>query len=299
MRAAPAFPAGLALAAHKQPGTAARRSSSAAPPAIAIIALDQGRMARGPGVGDRRATRVGSGTPIAIEPETRCNTAACAGRRQGALRSNRGRPRSEVGHGLCIVIDNDGSGSIAIRPLHRSTAPNAWSRRHCSHGCANSGIVGLGGAAFPTATKLAAARARGRRHARAERRRVRALDLLRRRADARACAADRARRAPAAARDRGCALHHRRRGRQARSDRSVGRQRWPRPADERIDASRRLRAVYPAGRRTSAAHDGHRHRSARPDGLPSDAGVLCQNVGTAAAVARLRRAPASPACRAS
>ena len=278
MRVAPAFPAGLALAPHKRLALQSPLAS-AAPPAIAIIALDQGN-GRAAVASVTAGERVRFGQPIAIDPETRCNTvhATVAGK----VLAIEPRPDgSEVGHGLCITIENDGSDSRdpEIAPLDGAERmePEVLLAR-----IANSGIVGLGGAAFPAAVKLAAARARGAGH----------LVLNGAECEPWICCDDALMRARAPRIVQGARLLLQATG-AARCTLAVEDDKPEAIAalagalaaagDERIDL-RTIAPVYPAGaeRQLLATVTGIEV----PSGcLPSDAGLLCHNVGTAAAVA--------------
>ncbi len=154
MAARSTFPAGLALDAHKQRagGTPIGELS---PPAQVTLALDQGSGYDAEPIvaaGDRVAV----GTPVAraSHPFAAALHAPIAGvvvaieSREAAV---------EGGRGVCIVIEGDGSDrtddSMHPRDDLASLRPEELVRHLC-----NAGIAGLGGAGFPTATKLASAR---------------------------------------------------------------------------------------------------------------------------------------------
>jgi electron transport complex protein RnfC len=280
MRTASAFPIGLALAPHKRQALQSPLEN-AAPPAIAIIALDQGNgRAALPSVS--KGDRVRLGQPIAIDAETRCNVihAPVAGKVRAIETRLDG---SEAGHGPCLAIENDGSDSrdTDIVPLDglEHLDPESLLAR-----IANAGIVGLGGAAFPAAVKLAAARARGASH----------LVLNGAECEPWICCDDALMRARAPRIVQGARLLLRATG-AARCTIAVEDDKPEAIAamtaalsaagDERIDL-RTIAPVYPAGaeRQLLATITGVEVPSGR---LPSDAGLLCHNVGTAAAVADL------------
>jgi electron transport complex protein RnfC len=154
MAARSTFPAGLALDAHK------RRACGTPivelpPPAQVTLALDQGS-----GYGAEPVVTVGDtvapGTPVAHagHPYASALHAPIAGTvvaiepREAAV---------EGGRGVCIVIASDDSArnNNSVRPCDdlASLRPEELVQRLC-----DAGIAGLGGAGFPTATKLASAR---------------------------------------------------------------------------------------------------------------------------------------------
>ena len=153
------FPAGRALESHK--ATVAGMPILVAPaPARLVLALDQGSgYAAQPVVtpGDR----VACGTLLAraVDPRASALHAPLAGR-VSAIASC--AAAVDGGIGTCIVLEPDGSATVdpALRPT-----PD-WQRlppAELVDRLRDAGIAGLGGAAFPTATKLAAGRARGAR----------------------------------------------------------------------------------------------------------------------------------------
>lgn len=190
----------------------------------------------------------------------------------------RATPGKSDGDALCIVIDNDGSADAALgEPVNiESLDP----QRLCEH-IALGGMVGLGGAVFPTAPKLLRGQQAGQMHlllngAECEPwiscddllMRERAADIL-----------------------RGASIM--RHALQAVKCTIV-------IEDDKPDAQRALRAaqsaygeisilvvptIYPAGGENQliTAAIGLEVPSG---GLPSDIGIVCHNVGTAAAVAR-------------
>jgi electron transport complex protein RnfC len=278
MSSTSAFPAGLRLHAHKSEAMA-RALEVAPPPSQAIVSLDQGSgRAALPCVA--AGQRVCVGTAIGTDPETRSRVlhAPIA----GVIRAV--EPRvvgTGTGHGLCVVIDNDGTGERdpAIAPIDDAEhmAPQQWIGR-----LADSGIVGLGGAAFSTAVKLAAALAQEATHlvlngaecepwiccddALMRSRAVRILlgaQLLLRASGAGRCTI-------AVEDDKPEAI--------AALQAALAGQ-----TDERI-AVQAVPAVYPAGaeRQLLATITGIEVPSGS---VPSQSGLLCQNVGTAAAVA--------------
>jgi electron transport complex protein RnfC len=278
MPASTSFPAGLSLAAHKREALL-RPLACAPPPARAVLAMDQGnRRIALPTVA--LGERVKIGAPIAIDPETRC--AAIHAPVAGTVSAIEVRPdATETGSGLCIVIENDGTDALDPHLAPLGDAGHA-SPATLIERLGQSGIVGLGGGAFPTSVKLATARAKGITH----------LVLNGAECEPWICCDD--------------ALMR------ARADRVVRGAQWlllatqagrctiavedDKPeaiaalmtalaacADERI-ALLPIRSVYPAGaeRQLLAAVTGVEVPSG---GLPSDVGLLCHNVGTAAAVA--------------
>lgn len=146
-------PRGLRFDSHKS-RPLQRPIRSVAPPATIRLALDQGSGEEAvPAVAPGDAVRVG--TPVA----TACGAAAALHSPvSGTVREILTRA-TPGGTGRCVVIDNDGRDepSQPMAPLDwRTLAGDALLAR-----VAAAGLAGLGGAAFPTATKLAAARAAG------------------------------------------------------------------------------------------------------------------------------------------
>jgi len=278
MRAATAFPAGLSLTAHKREALL-RPLASAPPPARAVLAMDQGnRRSALPTAAPGQRVRIG--TPIAIDPQTRYGVihAPVA----GTVCAIEVRPdATETGSGLCIVIENDGSDAYdpSLTPVADAehAAPGALIER-----IAESGIVGLGGAAFPTSVKLATARAKGATH----------LVLNGAECEPWICCDDALMRARADRVVQGARLLLR----ATQAGRCTIAVEDDKPeaiaaltaaltacADERITLLA-IPSVYPAGaeRQLLATVTGVEVPSGS---LPSDVGLLCHNVGTAAAVA--------------
>ena len=278
MAAATALPSGLSLVAHKR--AALMRPLAIAPsPARAVLAMDQGNGRTAlPTV--KPGDRVKIGTPIAIDPQLQCGVihAPVA----GMVYAIEARPdATEAGSGLCIVVDNDGSNAhdSSLAPIAdpEHASPEALIER-----IGASGIMGLGGAAFPASVKLATARARGVAHlvlngaecepwiscddalmcARADQV-VQGARLLLRATQAAHCTIAVEDDKPGAMTALNAALAS--------------------YADERITVLA-IPSIYPAGaeRQLLAAVTGVEVPSG---GLPSDVGLLCHNVGTAAALA--------------
>jgi electron transport complex protein RnfC len=185
------------------------------------------------------------------------------------------------GHALCIVLDNDGSEqSHDAEPIGNFSALEpAWLCDHIARG----GIVGLGGAVFPTAVKLAAARERSATHLLlngAECEPWISCDdmLMREHADTVLrgaqilCHAVQAERCTVAIED------------DMPDAAAALRSALATAADSRIQLALVPR-IYPAGgeRQLIATLTG---REVPSGALPVDIGVICQNVATAAATAR-------------
>ncbi len=278
MSSASAFPAGLRLPAHKSEAMAPALANAPAP-SQAIVSLDQGSgRAALPCV--EAGERVRVGTAIGIDPETRNRVlhAPVA----GVIRAVEPRViATGAGHGLCVVIDNDGTGDRdpALEPIDDAERMPAPQWIEC---LANSGVVGLGGAAFPTAVKLAAALAREATH----------LVLNGAECEPWICCDDALMRARAPRILLGARLLLRASG-AGRCTIAVEDDKpeaiaalqaaFSRQPDERITI-RAVPAVYPAGaeRQLLTTITGIEVPSGS---VPSQSGLLCQNVGTAAAVA--------------
>jgi len=148
-------PRGLELPAHKAVASTAPIGTAPAP-SVAALALDQGsgRAARAVvAPGDR--VRVGTRIAVATDPSTTSVHAPVAGR----VLAIETRP-TPSGDGPCILIENDGSDE-------REAAPLAWPGLEPAALVAalgDAGMAGYGGAAFPAAPKLAAARRHEARH---------------------------------------------------------------------------------------------------------------------------------------
>jgi electron transport complex protein RnfC len=248
-------------------------------PRTVVLALDQGSGQESePAVRPGQAVRIG--TPVAAQ---RGAAAALHSPVSGTVREITPRPTLR-GTGRCIVIDNDGRDERdpALLPCDwRSLAGEDLLER-----IATGGVAGLGGGAFPTAVKLGLARRTGvelllLNGAECEPwiccddalMRERAADVvLGAQVMLAACGAARCIIAveddkPQAIAALGAALAT--------------------AADARLEL-RSLPAVFPLGAEGPlvAAVTG---REVPHDGLPPQVGVVCQNVATAAAVARLVR----------
>lgn len=272
------FAPGLALEPNKH-AALARPITQATAPATAAVALDQGDGREAlPCVS--AGARVRLGEVIARprdEPGTHLHSPVA-----GQVRSI-GPLAGQAGPG--IVIDNDGSDEpdpgCEPCPEHGALAPDALIAR-----LRQGGIAGLGGAAFPTAAKLARGRARAITHlvlngAECEPWICCDEALMRERADEVVLGAQVMLHACGAAR---CTI--------ALEDdkpeaEAAIRAAMAAAADSRLGLLV-LPALYPAGaeRQLLTAVTG---LEVPQGGWPPDAGMLCQNVGTAAAVARLVR----------
>jgi len=248
-------------------------------PATLVLALDQGS-------GEDAVAVVRPGDPVHVGTLVGSAAGAAAALHSpvsGTVREITVRPTPR-GVGPCIVIDNDGRDEPATPVL-----PLDW---HALDGTtlleriATAGAAGLGGAAFPTAAKLALARTTGaellllngaecepwiccddalmREHAADV---VLGAQVMLTAAGARHCVI-------AIEDDKPLAV--------AAVESALGT-----ASDARI-AIRVLRALFPLGAEGPlvAAVTG---REVPHDGLPPHVGVVCQNVGTAAAIGRFVR----------
>jgi electron transport complex protein RnfC len=151
------LPAGLPLAAHKPDAIAATIVELPLPRQVSL-SLDQGPGALASavvGVGER----VTAGALVARADDAWAS--ALHTPIAGVVRAIEPRDAAVVGgRGCCIIIEDDGAaaGTPAVfAPVDcRELAPETLLQR-----LRDAGIAGLGGAAFPTATKLELARARG------------------------------------------------------------------------------------------------------------------------------------------
>jgi electron transport complex protein RnfC len=247
------------------------------PPSQAVLALDQGSGAESePLVKTGDAVYVG--TPVAAGAAA---AAALHSPVSGVVREI-GMRATLWGSGSCIVIDNDGreARAASLSPLDWRALDGAALLEHIAAG----GAAGFGGGAFPTAAKLALARA-----ARADLLLLNAVEcepwiccddaLLRERAaqvvlgaQVLLAAAGAQRCVVAITDDKPAALAA------LQSATAVA-------GDARIEL-RVLPAVFPLGAE-AALISAITGREVPHDGLPPQVGVVCQNVGTAAAVARL------------
>jgi electron transport complex protein RnfC len=270
-----AFPAGLVLEAHK---SQALRGTirDVRPPPVAVLALDQGSGSPcEPLVAAGDEVRVG--TPVA---RPRDEFAAMlhspvAGR---VLAVESRDAATEGGRCACIVIENDGSDRSEPPAAQRDDLPPDA----LVAGLAAAGIAGLGGAAFPTSTKLDAARARGARR----------LLINGAECEPWICCDDALMRERADDVVRGTALLRR----ALEADDCVIAIEDDKPAaiaaiEQAVAAAARdsvsvqvVPAVFPQGaeRQLISAAFGI---EVPARGLPADVGVTCQNVATAAAVA--------------
>jgi electron transport complex protein RnfC len=271
-----ARPAGLLLEARK--AQALRQPLRAAsPPRTAVLALDQG-------AGEEARPVVAPGTPVRI--------GTLLAHAAGNLSADLHAPVSGVvsaidvrptvgGAGACIVVENDGAGA-----RDPGLAPLAWPALDGADLLAalgRAGVAGLGGAAFPAAGKLALARASGVGHLvlnGAECEPWISCDdaLLRERADDVVLGARVMMAASGATR---CTIA-------LEDDKPEAAAALGRALDAARDARLSLLllpAIYPLGaeRQLIEAVTG---LEVPHDALPPAVGVLCQNVATAAALAR-------------
>ena len=275
------FPAGLELEARK--AAPMRQSLRVAPaPPYVVVALDQGS-----GEAAQPLLSVGArvriGTPVGrATGEASVDVHSPVA---GIVRDVATRPvPGPKGEGICIVIENDGSDD-----LENDFAPIDWPSLASDDLLArirNAGIAGLGGAAFPAHAKLAAARERSAAHlvlngAECEPwiccddalMRERASDVvLGAQVFLHVCGA--ARCTIAIEDDKPEAI--------AAIEHALSA-----TAEPRIEL-KTLRAIYPAGseRQLLAAVT---VLEVPHDSLPPAIGLMCQNVGTAAAAAQLVR----------
>jgi electron transport complex protein RnfC len=266
---------GLKLETHKQRSTT-RPLRIATIPGLFVLPLDQhaGKAARPlvtPGA------RVARGEPIA-EPVGEVSAGLHAPA-SGRIRSIEVLPSPTSRSGsLCIVLENDGANrSFDAQPALPADADSQALRQHIARG----GIVGLGGATFPTGPKLIRA---GSANAHlivngAECEPWISCDdtLMRERAaDVVAGVAILCRALQADT----CTI--------AVEDDMVAAARALREAVKQANSSARIvevPSIYPAGgeRQLITTVTGFEVPSG---GLPQDIGIVCQNVGTAAAIAR-------------
>ena len=279
MAARSSFPPGLELEARKAVPMRQPLRAAPAPPWV-VLALDQGG-------GDaaqpllKAGARVRIGTPVgraANEAAVDVHSPVA-----GVVRGIETRPvAGPTGEGSCIVIENDGSDELepGLAPIDWATlAPHELLAR-----IRGAGIAGLGGAAFPAHAKLAAARERSATHLvlnGAECEPWICCDdaLMRERAADVVLGAQVLLHASGAAK---CTIAVEDDKPEAICAIEVA---LAAAQDPRIGLAT-LRAIYPAGaeRQLLAAVTG---LEVPHDALPPTIGLLCQNVGTAAAVARL------------
>jgi electron transport complex protein RnfC len=275
------FPPGLRLPANKA-GPIQQPMQQAPSPALAVVALDQGSgTAAVPAVSAGERVRLGTligRAPDLSAPPVRAPVA-------GVVRAVEVRDTAGIaGSGLCVVIDNDGSDEPGheFSPIDwQSMAPG-----ELLDAIRDAGIAGLGGGAFPAAAKLERARSRAVPHLvlnGAECEPWICCDdaLMRERADDVLHGARVMLHASGASR---CTIA-------VEDDKpaAIGALRAAMAAagDQRIDLVS-LAAIYPAGaeRQLLATVTGI---EVPFDALPVAAALVCQNVGTAAAVSRLVR----------
>lgn len=273
---------GLRLDAHKQRSTT-QPLREASPTELMILPLDQHAGAPASPI-VKVGERVQLAQPIA-KPAGEISAWLHAPV-SGSIVAIEPRPAPQLAGApsLSIVVANDGRDEqfISTPPAGFEELPAAGLREHIARG----GIVGLGGAAFPTARKLANAAARGDvrillNGAECEPyiscddmlMRERAADvilgarILLHALNAKSCTIaleDDVPEAARALRDAAAENH-----------------------DERIQIAV-VPAIYPAGGERQLIATLF-HREVPREGFPSDIGVVCQNVGTASAVARWLR----------
>lgn len=279
MAARSAFPAGLALDAHKRQACDTPIIELPLPRQVALT-LDQGSGYSAEAVvavGDAVATgtliaRTGHPFASALHAPI-AGTVVAIETRAAAV---------EDGRSVCIVIESDGSNRIdgSIRPVAdlASLSPQQLVQR-----LREAGIAGLGGAGFPTGTKLAAARDRD----------VQALVLNGAECEPWICCDDALMRAAADEVVLGALVLRRAAGAvrcviAIEDDKPAAIAAMSGAIERQHDDALSLAvvpAVYPQGaeRQLITMVTGV---EVPTDGLPVDAGVVCQNVATAAAVAR-------------
>jgi electron transport complex protein RnfC len=279
MAARSTFPAGLVLDAHKQQACGAPIVLLPLPRQVSL-ALDQGS-----GYGAEPVVAVGDtvamGTLVARtdHPFASALHAPLAGT-VVAIETRAAAVGS--GRSICIVIEGDGSDRIddSVRPI---ADPGSLGPEQLAQRLRDAGIAGLGGAGFPTATKLASARDRGAQMLLlngAECEPWICCDdaLMQSAADDVVLGAVILRRAAGAVR---CVIA-------IEDDKPAAIAALTGAVERRRDDALTLvvvPAVYPQGaeRQLITTVTGV---EVPAGGLPADAGVICQNVATAAAVAR-------------
>jgi Na+-translocating ferredoxin:NAD+ oxidoreductase subunit C len=279
MAARSTFPAGLVLDAHKQQACSSPIIELPRP-AHVVLALDQGAgYSAEPVVAMGDTVAAGTRVARADHPFASAVHAPLAG---VVVAMETRAAAVQGGRSFCIVIEADGSDRIddSVRPV---ADPDSLSPAALIQRIRDAGIAGLGGAGFPTATKLASARDLGAHTLvlnGAECEPWICCDdaLMRSAADDVVCGARILRRATDAVRcviaiedDKPAAI--------AAVTAAITRLR-----DDAVSLAV-VPAVYPQGaeRQLITTVAGVEVPSG---GLPSDAGVVCQNVATAAAVAR-------------
>ena len=270
------FAASLRLEANKQLPMGQPLQAAMAPPHV-TIALDQGSGSSACPV-VARGDRVYAGSTLGRSEREDC--AAVHSPVAGVVVEidTRAVP---AGTGLCITVENDGSNrpdpALAPIPDYSALSPRDLLERF-----RNAGIAGLGGAAFPTATKLGSARQQTTAH----------LILNGAECEPWICCDDALMREKAADILYGArAMMH-----VAGANRCTVAIEDDKPeALQAIQAALKsapegfelatLSSLYPSGaeRQLITALTGQEVPSS---GLPTDLGIVCQNVGTAAAIAR-------------
>jgi len=153
------FPAGLVLESHKQFPLDLPIVELPAPPCV-VLALDQGSGREAEPV-VANGDRVAFGSTVA-RPGAAGSAALHATISGRVVAIETREAATPSGHSTCIVIESDGEDrrdpALRTHPDYPSLDPD-----QLVVALRAAGIVGLGGAAFPTATKLEAARARGAR----------------------------------------------------------------------------------------------------------------------------------------
>jgi Na+-translocating ferredoxin:NAD+ oxidoreductase subunit C len=275
------FPAGLRLPSLKA-GPMHQPLRQAPSPALAVVALDQGSgTAAVPTVSAGASVRLGTLIGMAHDFSAVPVRAPVS----GVVRAVEIRETAGAGgSGACVVIDNDGSDEP-----EREFTPVDWQSMHADElleAIRDAGIAGLGGGAFPTAAKLERARSRAVPH----------LVLNGAECEPWICCDDALMRARADDVLHGAAVMLKASGAShctivIEDDKpeaiAAVRAAIAATGDDRIELLS-LDAIYPAGaeRQLLAAATGI---EVPHDSLPTAAGLVCQNVGTAAAVSRFVR----------
>jgi len=255
----------------------ARPIAVLAAPEFAVLALDQGSgTASVPVVAVGDPVRLGTLVARPAAPDSVSLHAPVSGR----VRAIEQRPLVH-GDGLCVVIENDGAERLdtAVRPVgwNGLAGPELLERLH------EAGIAGLGGAAFPAGVKLAAARTAD----------VSMLLLNGAECEPWICCDDALMRERAADVVLGAQVMLAASGADScvvaiEDDKPEAVAAMTTAIDAAGDARitlRALPAVYPLGAERQLI-DAVTGREVPHDRLPPAIGVVCQNVGTAAAVAR-------------
>jgi electron transport complex protein RnfC len=247
------------------------------PPATLALALDQGSGEDAvPMVRPGEAVRAGAVVAAAVGTAAAVHSPVSGIVREITVRA------TARGNGHCIVIDNDGrdDSGAPVAPVEWRAMDGSALIEHI----AAAGTAGLGGAAFPTATKLALARAAGAEvlllnGAECEPWICCDAALMRERAASVVLGAQVLLAAAGAQR---CVIAIE----DDKPEAIAAIEAATRAADDGRIEVRVLPALFPLGAEGPlvAAVTG---REVPHQGLPPQVGVVCQNVGTAAAVARL------------